>query len=78
MVSLKNKEIIDKICNDELVYIPPHLISLIKDINKIKKEYLLKENREPSLEEISISLDYKLSIDKIKELIEINKKFDID
>ena len=74
MVSLKNKEIIDKICNDQLVYVPPHLHSLINDIKKIKKEYLLKENREPSLEEISISLGYNLSIDKIKELIEISNK----
>lgn len=69
----ERKEIVRKIADGEIVYIPNHLKDLVIKFHNIYEE-LYKENRVfPSLEEVSIKMN--IDIDKVKQLKEIYEQF---
>ena len=69
----ERKEIVRKIANGELIYIPNHLKDLVIKFYDIY-EKLYKENGVvPSMEEISFKMN--LDIDKVKQLKEIHEQF---
>lgn len=69
----ERKEIVKKIADGELIYIPNHLKDLVIKFYDIY-EKLYKENGVvPSLEEISFKMN--LDINKVKQLKEIHEQF---